>query len=1237
MEMKNKCLVKAILKSRWLFVIMIVGLTLSIWFESISEIRFFSETDTVKFQNIIHKKQSQTDSLLTKVLAEAISMEESEFVASFTSEFSDLYKKGLTIVIYRNDSLVFWSDNNIPVPGFQHDFPIRELVRIANSFFIKRELSSGDLSVIGLILIKSEYPYENRFLKNGFQEDFKLAPEVKIQPKKGELSHNDVYNSNGNFLFSLDYNIARKLNPLEKQVSVFMYVLVFLLFLFFLRRLIYDAKGILKKFFFLFSIVLVFVVYYISHYLRFPDIIFNLELFSPGKFARSVWFPSLGDLLLLAVLSFFVIYNFYKEFIIDLTILKKASVLRYLVMLMFAILIIGWFSLTVFLFKSLILDSTISFETYKVLNLTVYTFFGFLILVLLFTSLAMLMDKIMGILKNIHKNKEGVSLIVAMNLVIFLSLFGNNSMMNPESAFFFLILSILIYFMRIIKQGDYRFSAFVTFVLLFSIYTVTEVVRYTQEKNKADMKIKAVNLSAEHDAVAELLFVEINKKLLNDLNLKAMVLENRPDADLILTALQKKYFSGFWDKYDIQLTICGPSDSLYVLPPEDNIYHCYNFFSKLIETEGVEVPNTDFYFLDNLNGRVSYFVSLSFNKEGLERMLFIELNSRLIAEGLGYPELLLDDKYNPPPSAGDYSYAKYNSGRLITFSGSFAYYMSSKIYTDGSEGWAFLKKDGYDHLVYNIDRLNSIIVSKPTVFWVDMLISFSYIFSFYFIIMVFFLVITNISPMTIHLRWNFKNKIQLAITGLLFFSLLTIGAGIVYFSIRQYQSKHVEILQEKIQSVYVELIHKLEFEEDLHNWSSPDYYHLDGLLEKFSNVFYTDINIYDDKGELLATSRPEIIQNKLIAGRMNSTAYLEMVINRRSEYIHKENIGGLEYLSAYVPFVNSENKLLAYLNLPYFTRQDELTSEITNLVVAIVNILVLLSLLSFTIAVFLSNKLTLPLRLLQESFTRVSLNSTNEKISYKARDEIGSLVNEYNKMVDQLTTSAELLAKSERETAWREMAKQIAHEIKNPLTPMRLSIQHLQRSVIDKKENWEEQFSRLSKMLIEQIDDLSAIATEFSNFAKMPSARNEKLNLAKVLRDICDLFGNTENLSIQVETDEADDLFVYADREQISRVFMNLIKNAIQSLIETREGKLQIILEENGGTAFIYFRDNGKGIPEEIRDKLFQPNFTTKSGGMGMGLAIVESILKNAGGRVYYETELNKGSVFIVELPVYNL
>jgi nitrogen fixation/metabolism regulation signal transduction histidine kinase len=403
----------------------------------------------------------------------------------------------------------------------------------------------------------------------------------------------------------------------------------------------------------------------------------------------------------------------------------------------------------------------------------------------------------------------------------------------------------------------------------------------------------------------------------------------------------------------------------------------------------------------------------------------------------------------------------------------------------------------------------------------------------------------------------------------------------------------------------------------------------------FSSIIYTDINLYDSKGELLATSRPEIYEKGLIAPRMNTNSFREMVLNQRSEFTSIENIGGLNYISSYVPFVNTDNQLLAYINLPYFTRQDELTREITNLVVAIVNIFVLLSLLSFAVAVFISNKITQPLQLIQEKFARINLRGKNEKIDYEGRDEIGGLIDAYNEMVKQLSKSVEMIARSERESAWREMAKQIAHEIKNPLTPMRLSIQHLQRTWKDKSKDKDHQLERISKTIIEQIDNLSAIATEFSNFAKMPQPNNEKLNLADQLKSVINLFDNTENTKIELNLNSLSEVFVYADKEQLARVFINLIKNAIQASPEGEVSKVKVSLSVTSEKVNINVKDNGKGIPEEIRHKLFQPNFTTKSSGMGMGLAIVKSIVKNAGGDVHYSTEVNKGTVFTVELPLY--
>jgi nitrogen fixation/metabolism regulation signal transduction histidine kinase len=367
---------------------------------------------------------------------------------------------------------------------------------------------------------------------------------------------------------------------------------------------------------------------------------------------------------------------------------------------------------------------------------------------------------------------------------------------------------------------------------------------------------------------------------------------------------------------------------------------------------------------------------------------------------------------------------------------------------------------------------------------------------------------------------------------------------------------------------------------------------------------------------------------------MHPAAYQMLAVENAAEYVHEENIGRLQYLSAYVPFRNQDNRLLAYLNLPYFTRQQVLTAEISNSVVAVVNFYVLLITISILIAVFISTQITQPLRMIQAKFGEISFGKANEKIAYDAEDEIGSLVAEYNHMVDELALSAEKLARSERESAWREMAKQIAHEIKNPLTPMKLSVQHLQKTMDDDPAKSRQNLERISRTLIDQIDHLSAIATEFSNFAKMPRANNERVDLEETIRRMSELFFSMEQTEIETRFENDRPLIVMADPEQLSRVIINLLKNAIQSVPEDREGRIAIRLEKTEDHALISIMDNGRGIPAELGDKLFQPNFTTKSSGMGMGLAIVKSIIENAGGSIRYETVMGEGTTFIISLPL---
>jgi len=253
-------------------------------------------------------------------------------------------------------------------------------------------------------------------------------------------------------------------------------------------------------------------------------------------------------------------------------------------------------------------------------------------------------------------------------------------------------------------------------------------------------------------------------------------------------------------------------------------------------------------------------------------------------------------------------------------------------------------------------------------------------------------------------------------------------------------------------------------------------------------------------------------------------------------------------------------------------------------------------------------------------------------IDWKENDEIGSLVKEYNRMIAELAENADLLAKSERETAWREMAKQVAHEIKNPLTPMKLSIQQLQRTFKDGRIDMEAHVQQLTQSLIEQVETLSSIANSFATFAKMPKALTEKVELKSILTHVVDLFRQTSLATINCYFSVEENCYVLADKEQLVRVFNNLIKNAIQALPNEKEGKIELRISREKNIFLISIKDNGTGIAPETVNKIFEPNFTTKTAGMGLGLAMVKNMVDSFKGSITFETEQGKGTTFFVRL-----
>ena len=300
---------------------------------------------------------------------------------------------------------------------------------------------------------------------------------------------------------------------------------------------------------------------------------------------------------------------------------------------------------------------------------------------------------------------------------------------------------------------------------------------------------------------------------------------------------------------------------------------------------------------------------------------------------------------------------------------------------------------------------------------------------------------------------------------------------------------------------------------------------------------------------------------------------------------------------------------------------------------ALLNTYIFLFLIGFAMAISLTSYIRTPLIQLSRTLAEVKLDHTNQRIEWNGDDEIGRLISEYNQMIGKLEANALLLAEVERDNAWREMAQQVAHEIKNPLTPMKLSLQHLQRSIPDDPDRAKMMTLTMCKTLMHQIENLEEIADEFSNFGSLPETLNKRVLLNEVVETIHDLFRNRKDMDIHL-IEPINDIGVYADKNHLVRVLTNIVKNSIQAIPADRKGRIELKLYEEENKAIIRINDNGIGIPDQQKNRIFTPKFTTKSSGSGLGLAIAANMINSMGGTIHFTSEEDKGTDFYIELPL---
>jgi two-component system nitrogen regulation sensor histidine kinase NtrY len=576
----------------------------------------------------------------------------------------------------------------------------------------------------------------------------------------------------------------------------------------------------------------------------------------------------------------------------------------------------------------------------------------------------------------------------------------------------------------------------------------------------------------------------------------------------------------------------------------------------------------------------------------------------------------------------DISYAVFSDTEILFSSGNYNYEHSfdrqwlgiPELYSKS------ITANGYVHIAQEDENARIAVVSSLQPSNMYSLANFSFLLVLGLAIILVFLLVQGVANYIRGEKLYFSARIQLLLNLAFFLPLILVSVTTLNLTNHSSQNQLNEEYLSRAQTFSGQLSSHLD---DYLNGDQESVLSFENQLTDLAKLTNLDANVYSAKGQLLATSQPQIFENSLVSTYVNSKA-LNKIINGENVVIETEKIGKLEYYVSYASLkAPLTGKLIGILAIPFFQSAHSMEKVQINILANILNIFALIFIALVILSYFVSLWLTFPLKFITQSLQRTSLTKVNQPLKWKADDEIGLMVKEYNQMLYKLSESKAELEQNQRERTWREIAQQVAHEIKNPLTPMKLTLQQLQRSV-ETNTNTAEKTGKAVSTLLNQVDSLNDIASSFSTFAKMPEPVIQKLELVSVIRRIVLLHSQSGDLSFNSLVKEA---FVLGDEQLLGRTFSNIILNAFQATRPGQPQELRINLELREGKYVLTFKDNGKGIEPQVAERIFLSHFSTKKSGSGLGLAIAKQAIEQMQGKIWFDTTVGKGTTFYIELP----
>lgn len=1157
-----------------------------------------------------------------------------------TPDLGDLYKPTPhPTLVYRDQQLIAWTDyRTIPDWASLANVDRVAFLSIAQGAFLvvhqQQSIRGSTYDAYVLIELYHRFKNENNYLQSGYNRALFTQDPIALHTtsQKGAF---EVRSVQGDLLFAVTAPDERTFTTtFVSNYTLLLGLLAAIAFGIFLVTVIFRLPTrhrygcgfvLLSSYLILLRTgMLYFSIPYFSQRPTLPQAGAALRLFA----------PTLQDLFLnhtaLLLIVIYVVTVYFRTVLFRRLYLAPTwvhLVLMPLLMLLSYLFFYGYQEQlrTIYLFTTSSLDITLSllFESNKLLALGVFIILSF--------SHFLLQHIIINVLIAWGKGRGSIVLLLAIPVVGLLGLWAMGYyhwLFGLHTAYLWVL-----YFTQVPRKFFCFRSPSTLYYFLGAILaaSVMTSVVYTQESrrdllNKRDF---AQFMLATNDPLAEFYLKRSAEAIRRDTIIQSALVDGRILAsEIIQQRVKEIHLDGYLDKY--VTTVVSFDQSGKSLFTENGDQPLDYWVKNYKIPTSAEASESSLFFESDTAKHYVMLIPILTPTQTLPGYIVLDLKENSDYQQITYPELFLDKQFVQAPETRAYSYGIFVDQALVLTRGDYNYgrrlpaalLADSLLYDQGRS------YGGYRHVGRQDGQHRRVVVSSKEWQWRGIFANFSFLFLLLVACIALTLLIYVVRYAFIGQKLSYSAKIQILLNIAFMFPLLIVMGSILTIIRSNYTNSQEAMYLSNTRNISANIQGYLE------DWQQGrmSKAYLEQEVRRLAQESENDIAIYDEEGCLFVASKPLLYKNKALSSYLNPIAYRQILEEKERQLLLDESLGSKTYRAAYSSLQTRSNQWNGVMRMAFYDSNEELNRQIIEIISSVLIVFTLMILVFLIMSYFASDSLITPLRLLTYKIRKTNLDKLNEPVEWPAKDEFGVMIGEYNKMLVKLEESKQALSTTEKQSAWREMAKQVAHEIKNPLTPMKLTLQQLQRTIRRDDPLTIERVSKAMDSVIEQIDNIGYIAQSFSEIAKIPPPKRELFDIAEVVSKTVELYISDSAVSLRRDIEHGP-IYVEGDRQQFGNSINNLLINAIQSVPVGRRPAIHVRLYTHDDDVLLEIQDNGSGIPKNIQSRVFLPNFTTREGGSGFGLAMAKRIVEHAGGIIWFDTEENVGTTFHISIP----